>query len=1144
MQEIREELLEGCAGIEPCSGEVPFFSTVTGGLLDAAGLDGEYWYRNLRNPVQFEQATRVLLEGGYRAFLEVSPHPVLTGGVQETVDEVLQQSGDAVVVGSLRRDQGGPERFLRSLSELWVHGVDVDWQALFRGARAKPVKLPTYAFQRERYWLKAAPGAGDMASAGLSSVDHPLLSAVVAMADHRGWVFTGRISLESHPWLADHAVMGGVLLPGTAFLDLALAVGEHVDCGGVRELTLEAPLGFSEGSSVRLQVTVGEPDEDGARSLRIHSRQDDGSVDDTGEGEWIRHASGALVSRGAAVDAVHAGSIQARARLLGADVWPPEGAQFVTVDGIYDLLADRGFDYGPAFQCLRAAWRHGDDLFAEVALSEEQQDEAHAFGVHPALLDAAFHVALSPPVSRNATGQEQKAGGVRLPFSFNGVELYAAGASSLRVSLSPAGNDAISLVVADEAGGLVASVGSLVAREVSAAQLDAAHGARHDSLFHVDWRELPFSPQAADGSVLLLGAKDSPLAEALDETRLPVEVHADLDSLGEALEDRAEPPEIVILDCRVDQAEHGDRAEETGGVERTNGTGGVKSSVLTLMHESAHRVLSVLQGWLADERFVDSRLVLLTRGAVAVAEGEDLAGLAQSSLWGLVRSAQSENPERFLLIDIDDRDASWSALPAALASGESQLALREGTVLVPRLTRAGSPRSGMRESVDARAFNPSGTVLITGGTGTLGGLLARHLVAAHGAGHLLLASRRGEDAEGAHELQAELESLGADVTIAACDVCKRDQLEKLIASIPETHPLSGVVHAAVTLDDGVIGSLTPERLDGVLAVKADAAWYLHELTAHMSLSMFVLFSSAAAEFGSPGQGNYAAANAFLDALAADRRARGLAGTSLAWGLWEEVSGMTAALSETDRARMTRLGMRALASKDGLALFDLALGAGEALLLPVALDLAALRAEARAGALPALFSELMRAPARRVGEQGVSLARRLATTPEQERAGVVLELVRAQVATVLGHSSAGGIDAQCTFKELGFDSLTAVDLRNRLNTQTGLRLPATLIFDHPTPQAVTAYMLEQVAGDGDQIALAQGETAIRRALASIPLARLRQAGLMGTLMELAADGDTDGPAENADIEQIDTLDVAGLIERTLGNHSVDLERPDP
>ncbi len=671
VQEIREELLEGCAGITPRSGEIPFFSTVTGGLLDTSELDGEYWYRNLRETVQFEQASRALLAGGHRAFLEVSPHPVLTVGVQEAVAGALEEPGDAVVVGSLRREQDDPERFLRSLSELWVRGVEVDWGAVFRGSSAKRVKLPTYAFQRERYWLNGSLGASDMAFAGQARSDHPLLSAAVALADDRGWVFTGRLSLASHPWLADHAVMGSVLFPGTALLELALHVGGQLDCGVVSELTLESPLPLPDGSAVQLQVSVGEPDDAGARSLGIHSRPEQGSVEDElGEQQWTRHASGVLGPAGAAVNP-RAASVQERAALLSDDSWPPPGAQALPVDGLYDLLAERGFEYGPVFQGLRAAWRHGDDLFAEVALSREQQHEAHSFGVHPALLDSAFHLALSPPANGQASSEDQRDRGVRLPFSFNGVELYAAGASSLRVCLTSLGDDAVSLVVADEAGGLVASIDSLLVREPSTAQLDAARGARQDSLFGLHWREVQPSPQSPEHSMVILDAGDSPLARCLSAAGHSVETRPSLRSLSEALDGGAPVPEIVVLDCQADEVDQADQW-------------------LLSARENAHRVLAALQDWLADERFSISRLVLVTRGAVGVRAGEHLPGLIQSPVCGLVRSAQSESPGRVQLIDVDSDQASWHALPGAMQADEPQLAVREGTILAPRLARAGS----------------------------------------------------------------------------------------------------------------------------------------------------------------------------------------------------------------------------------------------------------------------------------------------------------------------------------------------------------------------------------------------------------------------------------------------------------------------
>ncbi|HZL48772.1 MAG TPA: SDR family NAD(P)-dependent oxidoreductase, partial [Solirubrobacteraceae bacterium] len=1160
------------------------------------------------------------------------------------------------------------------------------------------------------------------------------------------------------------------------------------------------------------------------------------------EAEWTRHASGVLTS--SETLAGEHSALSERAAVLAGQSWPPEGAEAVEVDDVYDRLAERGFDYGPAFQGLQAVWRRGEELFAEVSLSGDERDQASAFGVHPALLDSAFHAVLDSPLGDMAEGE-----GPRIPFSFSGVELNTSGASFLRVCLSPVGEDAISLVLVDEAGGLVASVDSLVTREVSQAQLGVARDTRHDALFCVDWTAVP--AESSTGEVLLLGAEGSALAESLADAGCSVKRHADIEALGEAV-DEGTVPEVVLVDCGLDETAQGSSVD------------GNRASELALVHQTAHRVLHLLQEWLSDERFANARLVLITRGAVSVRSGEDLPGLAQSPIWGLVRSAQSEHPERFVLIDIDGDEASLGVLHGALAGGEPQLALREGVACVPRLAqldtavleapagvsqwrlearpggtlddlslvpapevseplgsgqvrvcvRAGglnfrdvlmalgmypgeatigsegagvvlelgpgvdglavgdrvmgllagglgpvsvtdhrlvarvpegwsfaeassvpiafltayyglmdlaSVKPGERvlvhaatggvgmaavqlaghlgaevfgtaspgkwevlrslrlddahiassrtlefkerflketygegvdvvldslagEFVDASlellprggrflemgktdireqskvaeahpgvayqafdlmeagperikemlgellalfgagvleplpvtvwdvrhapeafrfmsqarhtgkivlslpsAIDSQGTVLITGGTGTLGALLARHLVAQHGVGHLLLASRRGADAEGARELQVELQALGASVRIAACDVSDREQLKTLLDPVPAEHPLSAVVHTAGTLDDGLIGSLTAERLDGVLAPKADAALHLHELTKHLDLDAFVLFSSVAGTIGSPGQGNYAAANTFLDALAAHRCAKGLPGMSLAWGAWEQATGMTAGLSEADRARFERMGVTPLSDEHGLELIDIAGTIAEPLLLPVRLDRRALRSQATAGMLPAVLRGLIRAPARRAVEGQGALSRRLAGAPESEWDAVVLDLVLSQMAGVLGHASVEAIDPQRPFKEAGFDSLSAVELRNRLGQATGLRLASTLIFDYPTPAAVAGYLRSRVANDETlRFAIDEALGRLETMLASIAAddgereqieARLRSFNAhLESFLTSASNGDSVGEdrAADDDLASASNEDLFGVIDREFGS----------
>jgi acyl transferase domain-containing protein/acyl carrier protein len=1009
VEALRDDALGAFASLSPRSSDIPFYSTVEGGLIDTKELDAEYWYRNLRQPIRLEQVTRGLLDDGYRLLIEPSAHPVLGLAVEETIEAALDESDAAVFLGTLRREEGGPERMALSLSEAHASGAEVDWPAFFAGSGAARVPLPTYPFQRQRFWLDAAGGDGDLREAGLGSAEHPLLGAAVTIAEGEGVLLTGRLSLATHPWLEDH-VYEVALLPGTAFVELALRAGIEVDCEGLEELMLEAPLILPEEGAVAIQVSVTEPDQEGRRELAVHSRPDGESE------EWIRNATGVLCP----------GPLSAP-EPIGA--WPPEGAEPLEVAGAYERLAEQGLFYGPTFQCVDAAWQRGDDLFVEVSLPQEIAEEAQRFGLHPALLDASGHLGFDLAVKAAEAEGEAGTSGLALPFAWRGVRYYTSGASSMRMRISPA-ESGHSIVGVDETGAMIVAVDSVVLRAADPGRLREI--AEREPLYALRWTSPRSEPESLSPRLAVLGA-------GIDG--IEAEHYQSLPELLEALEAGAEVPDAVVTSSRPEG-----------------------ESLLDATHQETRRVQALLRAWASLELLQGSRLVLLTEGAVATDE-QERQNLAGAPSLGLLRSAQSEYPGLFATIDSDGSERSTTALPSALAhAGELQIVLREGKLLVPRLTRVGAGTDEAR----AEAIDPHSTVLITGGLSGIGAEVARHLAAEHGARHLLLVSRSGEKAASAAGLRAELEELGAQVSIAACDVSNREQLSALLDSVPGEHPLGAVVHSAAVLDDGMLESQDAERLERVMRPKVDAAWHLHELTEGLDLSQFLLFSSAAGVFGSPGQGNYAAANSFLDALAHRRRAEGLPATALAWGLWKQKSNLAGDIGDQEVETMERqirqrFGVMPLSPDRGLRLFDSARSLGLPLIVPVQFDLGVMRAQAREGILPPVLGDLVRVPRRR-RQASDSLASRLASVAEAERQGFCVDLVRTHAAAVLGHSSAAEIEPDRAFRELGFDSLGAVELRNRLSADCGLRLPATVVFDYPTADALGGFLLSTAGAE--------------------------------------------------------------------------------
>ena len=860
---VRDELYRKLGVITPSAADIPIHSSYLGGQVDPATLGTDHWYESLACQVRFDEAVRASFTGlESPLFIEVSPHPILCGDVED----ILAEAGvDGAAVGSLRRDSGGRRQFLGAVAQAWVRGAAVNWQMLL-GSADKHVEPPAYAFDRQRFWLASTDHAPSPASR------HPLFDSIVAVAEDDRILLSGRLSLAASPWLADHTIGGVVLMPATGFAELALQAADAAGAEGIEELTLHTALALPESGAMEVQVTVGAAEASGRRSLSVHSRPGD----DPGA-EWTRNASGQLATEGFTPTAA--------AEVLRA--WPPADTVPIDLEDLYGRLANTGYEYGPSFQGLQAAWRTEDGFCAEVALPAGGAPDAGAFAMHPALFDAVLHILVLEAMS------DAPAAGLLLPFSWSGLDVAVTGTGSLRVRLTGRPDSAVKLDLFDTAGRRVGGVESLALRRVP---VDRSLGASAATgLYDVTWSEARLSEADLEGrhwAVLGDSAEATAITSALKEFGADFEHLDDLSDLAAA--SRSELPAVVIVPCATDT-----------DLERRDPARAVREALMP--------VLDVVQQWAADERFAESQLLVLA----------DRTGFAGAAVWGLMRCVQAEHPERFVIADpgllggqVRDR-AAWRLVAAGLDAAQDQFAVDGGRLLTPRLAR---------RSADAVPTDLSeGTVLVTGATGGIGGLVAQRLVTEHGARDLLLVSRSGDAAPGAADLSARLTELGARVRIEACDVADRVALTVLLDSMPADRPLVGVVHSAGVLDDALIEGLTPERCETVLRPKADAAWLLHELTADLPLRAFVLFSSVVGVLGNAGQANYGAANAVLDALSGHRRSLGLPATAIAWGPW--TLGMTAGLTKADEARFARSGLAPLDEASGLDLFDAALRAG-------------------------------------------------------------------------------------------------------------------------------------------------------------------------------------------------------------------------
>ncbi|MEV6021111.1 SDR family NAD(P)-dependent oxidoreductase [Streptomyces sp. NPDC051997] len=1159
VEPLRTEILDELDGVTTFPTSVAWYSTVTGEPVTEE-LDAGYWYTNLREPVRFAPAVERMLDDGYRHFVELSPHPSLVTAVRTVAED--HGHTDLVAVGSLRRDEDGPACLARAAAELHVHGRMIDWRRLVPGTR--PADLPTYAWDAQSHWIDPEPGSGAVTSGFFDRAAHPLLGVQLQSPDETRWTFRNDWSPATADWLPDHTVCGRTVVSGTTVLELcraALAVARPDTSDEVVDLLLLAPLVLPHSGTVEVSVEVVTAGS--APEITVHSRLRGGEA-----AAWTLHATASAAA-------------PAPVTAAGPPEWP-EAADSVWSAATYERLTALGLGYGPCFQGVRSAVTTPADgeLLVRLSLPAVARDTADPYPVHPALLDAALHVAAALDASD---------GRVLLPVAVGRCVLPPGGPGDLTALVrrsGGSGTDVVLDVILWDSDGLPAGrLEDVRLRAADPADLNSAsENARH--LYDLAWTAVTEQPETVPSATW---AVRGDLADP--------EVTAALHGLAAAGVQVRETDADIVVRFWPRPGDDGEPA--------------------ALAHELAATALTELRALiaLADDRR-PARTLWVTRGAVATGAGDGVPGLAQSVLWGLARSARAEHPHLGLtLLDLTGPDPADALAMAAAHSGEPELALRDGVLLAPRLVRAratdalripagdcyelagtaddptlraatppavtsgrvriqvhavavpgpggerrhtvvsgvvaetaddvteltpglrivaladtppGSlavadarlvvvlpdavpftaaaglplapdrtadtdeaartlreavagvartaraqvlPVTAAREALRRRGASSTpvvldlvgpdapvptdGTVLITGGLGAVGRHIGR-LLAEHGVPRLLLTSRQGAADPRATDITNELTALGCQVEIAECDVADADALADVLARVGDTLPLRGVVHCAGILDDGVLAELTPERLARVLRPKVDGAAHLHRLTADAPLDLFLLISSAAGLLGSPGQGNYAAANAFLDQLAHHRRFLGLPGSSVSFGAW---SGEGLAAEHADLDRMARLGHRSLTPDQGSALVELALRRRAPHLIATSLDLPRLRETTAAAddGTAALWRSLL--PASRTAQDGgAGLADRLARLTEADRAARVLALVREEASRALGLRSAESVGPDQPLRELGMDSVTAVELRNRIATRIGARLPATLLFDHPTAARLSTHLL--------------------------------------------------------------------------------------
>lgn len=1073
MDAPRGELIALLQELRPNAPVLPMYSTVTGGPTDGLSLGAEYWGRNLREPVRFAAAIGAMVSAGYSQFIEIGPHPVLSNDIQACL---RQQNVTGVIVPSLRR--GPDERLvmLNSLGALYVQGQAVEWKSLYPDGGC-PVRLPQYPWQRERYWLAAQAGESRTHGAG---GNRRLQSAGVD-----GTLYWETDLEQNRAALSDdYQVQGTAVVPASAWLEMTAAAAEEI-LGRPPQLLADVEfkraLFLAAGELPTIQIAFS-PAPQGEIAFQIFSRPRDFST-----------AAGTLHVCGTILPEEPASA--ERRRPVDLAGLRAQCSEEISADDHYVRFRERGLLCGPPFQGIERIWRYNGQALGKIRDLDAVPRANGRF--HPGFIDACFQV-----LQYNVAASRGEAAGVYLPTRIDRVRFHGRigsrlwGHSRLRTDRNACGSGFAGDVQLLDAGGeVVAEFLGLHLNKVEAGQLPwGVQPQLDDWLYELSWQHQPrqpvaegTAPQAAARWLLFADRQGvaARLAESLRAQGGRCWMAYEGSSFRGLSADEFELRPDQAEDLRkLLQASNSAQSPLTGIVHLWSLDSPAASQTTIAALDSAQRrscgaVVELVRELSRTAAGVSPRVWLVTQGAQCV--GAQPAGVAvsQSPLWGLGRVAAQEHPDlRVGLVDLDPAaraEETVAVLQSEIcdASRENQIAFRQGQRHVARLVRRDSA-----SAAQAAPFRLDGAYLITGGLGDLGLLVARWM-AERGARRLILTGRTrlstraswADAAPGsrlARQATAirELESLGATVELAALDVADEFEMKSFLAAYRrEGRPaIRGVVHAAGVLNDRTLVELRQEELHEVLRPKVQGAWLLHRLLGD-DLDFCVLFSSAASVFGSPGQGNYAAGNAFLDALAAHRRALGLPATSINWGPWSEV-GMAARDEKTDRLAL--LGVQAIAPRQGLDVLERLWGQSSPQTVVVPLDWRRYTRRFQAGTEPVLTCDLVgqeraKAESSMAAEKAVLTREALLAASPEERPRLLESFLRDQAARVLGFAPSR-LDVRQSLNNQGLDSLMAVELRNRMEAALGLNVPVVMFLQGPSVQQLAGRLAGELTAD--------------------------------------------------------------------------------